>query len=314
MAFVWIIGNNGLLGSAIQRVLQNDKNDVFLPAERFHWGNEVELAAQFASAVKSFANFVGAGNSWQIYWAAGIGTMSSAEAELEVETQTLSMVLKLIGSETGLATDMGYLAFASSAGAIYAGAREDIITENTPVAPTTAYAHEKLMQEQMIKSFANDYGVTVLIARISTLYGAGQSIGKQQGLLTHIARSILRNKPVHIYVPFDTIRDYIDADDAAFAIVESIVVLGSNPGAHIKIIASEKPVTIAEIISIFKRIVRRSPRIVASASKLTDIYARRIQFRSVAVPINKSIPKKDMLVGIAQVMAAERLEFMRASR
>ena len=157
--------------------------------------------------------------------------MSSTEEGLAAETRALSIVLELIESEPVLMATGGSFSFSSSAGAIYAGASDDIITENTTVAPTTDYAREKLRQESLVSEFADrNSRVTVLLARISTLYGPGQAKGKRQGLLAHIARCLLRNQPVHIYVPFDTIRDYIAADDAAFAIGAAIYALSSKPG------------------------------------------------------------------------------------
>ena len=315
MTVAWVVGCNGLLGSALQRALSRRGVSLFTPAERFRWDSEPELTVQLKAAVKAYAAFAGSGNKWQIFWAAGVGTMSSTEAELTTETRTLSTVLSLVESVPGLTATEGHFTFASSAGAIYAGATDDIISENTPVAPTTAYAKEKLKQENLVSTFAlNNDRVTALLARISTLYGPGQATGKQQGLLAHIARCILRNQSVHIYVPFDTIRDYIAADDAAAAIVATLHAIGGKPGVFTKIIASEKPTTIAEIISIFNRISRRRPSIVASASRLSSIYTRRIQFHSMAVPINEQMPRTSLLVGIAQVMAAERSAFTRARR
>ena len=152
-----------------------------------------------------------------------------------------------------------------------------------------------------------------MLSRISTLYGPGQAKGKQQGLLVQFARRILRNQPIQIYVPFDTIRDYIFVDDAAAIIVASLRAIGEKPGVFTKIIASEQPTTIAEIFSIYKRIARRTPRIVTSASKLSIIYTRRIQFHSIAVPINEQLSRTSLLVGIAQVMAAERSAFAQSS-
>lgn len=307
MTSVWVVGSSGLLGSALQRTLQRRGDNLFTPAEKFHWDNELLLTTQLEAAVKAFAAFVGAGGHWQIYWAAGVGTMGSSQEELATESKTLSTILRLIEKETELLTVTGCFVFASSAGAIYAGASDEIITENTAVAPTTDYAREKLKQEKSISDFTHaNEKVTALLARISTLYGPGQASGKRQGLLAHIARCILRNQSVHIYVPFDTIRDYITADDAASMMVAASNVLSGKPGVFTKIIASEKPTTIAEIISVFKRIARRRPRIVASASKLSNLYTRRIQFFSQAVPIEKNMPTTSLLVGIAQVMAAER--------
>lgn len=311
MTIAWVLGSSGLLGSALWNVLSRTEIILFTPAERFRWDCEQELTVQLETAAKSFAAAVGSENNWCIYWAAGVGIMSSTEEELAVETRVLSKLLSFVESQPELVTTNGRFAFASSAGAIYAGATADIITEDTPVAPTTVYAHEKLKQESLLTKFAITHcRTTVLFARISTLYGPGQAIGKRQGLLAEIARRILRNQTIQIYVPFDTIRDYIAADDAAEAIVAAMLSLSGKSGVFTKIIASEQPTTIAEIISIYKRITRRPPRIVTCACKLSCIYTRRIQFHSIAVPVNAQINRTSLHVGIAQVMAAERSAYL----
>lgn len=315
MTAVWIIGAHGLLGSALHRALEGRVVRLFDPAERFCWHDEALLYAQLQAAIETFAGFADDSDSWQIYWAAGIGTMGSKQEELATETRTLSKMLGLIESEPRLMAKNGGFAFSSSAGAIYAGADDDIITEDTAVSPTTDYAREKLKQEALVTAFADkNVRIAALLARISTLYGPGQAKGKKQGLLAHIARCLVRNQPVHIYVPFDTIRDYISTDDAAFAISEAMGVLNGRHGAFIKIIASEQPVTIAEIISIFKRIARRRPSIVSSASKLSGLYTRRVQFRSITMPLGRQARKTSLLIGISQVMNAERLSFSRGGQ
>lgn len=312
MTIAWVIGSRGLLGSALCRTLLRHGTELFSPTEHFCWGNEHELSPQLAAAVQSFAAKVGTTDRWEIYWAAGVGTMSSPASALVPETNALSVLLSFIESQPQLTTTRGALALASSAGAIYAGYTDEIISENTPPAPTTAYAHEKLRQEDLLRSFVlASSRMSALIARISTLYGPGHSVGKQQGLIAHIARCILRNQPIQIYVPFDTIRDYITADDAAATIIASLGAISESPGVFTKIIASEQPTTIAEIVSIFKRIARRAPRIVTSASKLSSIYSRRIQFGSIAIPEYERVPMTSLLIGIAQVMASERAAFVR---
>ncbi len=313
MKIAWVLGGSGLLGAALCRELRRQGAEVFLPAERLRWGTGPELAAQIRRAVQAFAFRVGADCQWEIYWAAGVGTMSSSESALAPETYALSLALELIASQQSLMSAPGAIAFASSAGAIYAGSSDEIITEDTMPAPTTAYAREKLKQEELVRSFAlATDGTAALIARISTLYGPGQASGKQQGLLAHIARSILRNQPIQIYVPYDTIRDYIAADDAAAGMITSLRAAGKKPRVLLKIIASEHPVTIAEIVSVFRRIVRRTPRIVTSASSLSALYSRRVQFRSIALRENARVAARQLPVGIAQLMAAERSAFVQA--
>lgn len=309
MTVAWVLGSGGLLGSALCRSLRCNKTELFYPDERFAWGCEHDIGRQLVAAVQAFSNRICTARRWEIYWAAGVGTMSSLPADLALETQILSLLLDLIDSTPQLAMIPGAIAFCSSAGAIYAGSKEQIITEATMVAPTTPYANEKIRQEELIRTFARAKdNCTVLLARISTVYGPGQSSGKQQGLLTHIARSIIRKRPIQIYVPLDTIRDYIDADDASSFMVASLRLRDKNQKVFNKIIASEQPITIAEIISIFKHITRHSPKIITSTSRLTNVYSHRIRFRSL-IPQVEGFPKTTLVVGIAKVMAAERAAY-----
>lgn len=310
----WVLGSSGLLGAALYRALRRNGTRLFSPIERFSWENGPELDAQFAAAVQAFSSQVTAADRWEIYWAAGVGTMGSRSEALAAETRALSSLLRLVASDPNFTAVSGALAFASSAGAIYAGASDEIITENSPPKPTTAYALEKLRQEDMVRSFSDaNHGTAALIARISTLYGPGHSAGKKQGLLAHIARSLLRNQPIQIYVPYDTIRDYIAADDAAAEMVTALRATGGQPRVLIKLIASEHPVTIAEIISIFKKISRRHPRIVTSVNKLSGLYSRRLRFRSVVLPELTGVFTRGLPVGIAQLMISERSAFVRGS-
>lgn len=307
----WVIGSGGLLGSALGRALLRRGVDLFTQTGRFHWGNEQELGAQLSAAVESFAQQAAAADMWQIYWAAGVGTMSSSTADLSVETRALAYLLRLLEAQPQLALTPGVIALASSAGAIFAGSADETITWSTPPAPTTPYAYEKLRQEDLLRCHvASNSSVAALSARISTLYGPGHSAGKKQGLIAHIARSVLRNDPVRIFVPFDTVRDYIFSDDVAARMICASLVAVNNPGLSIKIIASEQPVSIAEIVSTFKKISRRAPRVVTSVCPETAFYSRRIQFRSDKGEAGDR-PRTSLLVGISQVLAAERAAYVR---
>ena len=305
MIIAWVLGSGGLLGSALCRSLRQDGTALFVPTEYFAWGSEATLRTQLIKAVQAFAAAVNSAGNWEIYWAAGIGTMGSGEAELITETQTLSHLIRLLMAEPILMTTAGRVAFASSAGAIYAGSTDPSISENTPPAPTSPYARQKLRQEELLQALA-DHGKCALIARISTLYGPGQALGKKQGLITQIARSIVKNQVVQIYVPLDTIRDYITADDAALEVIATLRVKALTPNGFVKIIASEQAASIAQIVSVFKRITHRPPRIVTTLDKLSSLYSKRVQFKSVIEPSRRGFAKTTLLVGIAQVMASER--------
>lgn len=312
MSLAWVIGSGGLLGTALCRVLHRKGDEMFEPDERFCWDDGEALAAQISTTISKFAARLLAFDQWQIYWAAGVGTMSSSAQALEPEARALALVLQSLESHPQIMAKAGEIVFASSAGAIYAESSDEIITEHSQPTPTTAYARAKLMQEDMLASFVKrNRCAGVLIARISTLYGTGQATGKKQGLLTHMARCILRNEPIQIYVPFDTIRDYIAADDAADAMVSVLARIAAPRQTVIRIVASERPTTIAEIVSIFKRIARRGPRIVTSASRLSGLYTRRVQFRSMAPQAGANLPAMSLAVGIARLMLQERVNLAR---
>ena len=218
-----------------------------------------------------------------------------------METRLLSKMLSLLESQPAFIATEGCFAFASSAGAIYAGATNDIINENTYLVPTNAYAHEKLKLESLISVFVIKHStVTAFSARISILYGTGQATGKQQELIAEIAHQILGNQPIQIYVPFDTIRDYITATNATLMILATLRASRD---------ASIKSSTIAEVISVYKKIGSRKPRIVISASKLFSIFNLRIQFNSLVCFANERMSRISLFVAIAQVLTAARATF-----
>ena len=306
MTVAWVLGSTGLLGSALCRRLRDAGCELFFPSERFPWFDSDAMQPAMRRAVQSFGARVESARPWQIYWAAGAGTMGSRPEDLTGETQALQTLLCLVAADQRLMDAEGAVALASSAGAIYAGAGDRIATETTPVAPTTPYAAEKLHQECLLRAFAAESPrQRALLARISTLYGAGQASGKKQGLLSQIARNILRNRPVHIYVPFDTVRDYIEAGDAADRIVHALREPSTETSCQVRIIASERPVSIAEIIANFKRIARKNPRIVTSAGRLSNLYARRMLFRSTLPWSSVVRPARQIAVGIAQLLMSE---------
>ncbi|MDB5850268.1 MAG: fcf1 [Rhodoferax sp.] len=306
MIVAWVIGSGGLLGKALGRAL-GEYTQPFSPAERFHWNTEATLKQQLLQAVRAFAEQASAAAQWHIFWTAGVGTFASSAETMAQETKTLALLLDAIRNSPVLCARPGCITLASSAGAIYAGSKAFVITEDTPAAPTTPYAAEKMRHEAMLTALAGELGkLHVFLARISTIYGGGQTSKKSQGLLTHIARCVIRREPVHIYVPYDTIRDYIAVADVAQDMVHGALASVGTPGVTMKLIASEHPTTIAEIIGIFRKIAKRNPRVITSANRLSALYAKRIQFRSSIHPGGTVPARTPLLVGIAQLLGEEQ--------
>lgn len=309
MRHIWVLGGSGLLGSAMKRTVMEEKEvTLFQEPSPLPWTDTSALRQQLAETIDLFANTIGKSDAWELHWMAGRSIMSSSKAELEEETEILSFILDEIQSHKAMQEAEGTIVFASSAGGVYAGSTEETIDESSAVSPLTAYGEEKLRQEELVRAWAKAHQKkSALIARLSTLYGPNQSRGKKQGLLTHIARCILQKKPVEIFVPFDTIRDYIHVRDAAEEILRCLKQVWGSGSVLTKIVASEEPTTVAQIIQLFRHVLRIRPRIITSNNPKSSHYARRMCFRSSVLPRERGKKHTILLCGIAEILASERL-------
>jgi UDP-glucose 4-epimerase len=120
------------------------------------------------------------------------------------------------------------------------------------------------------------------VARISNLYGAGQSLARPVGLIARLSQSLLHRRPLHVYVPLDTLRDYLHVEDAARYLLRSLDRLRrlEPPTSLVKVFAAEQSVSIAGVIGIFRRVAKRAPRIVCMPHPVSGQQPSRLRFRS----------------------------------
>lgn len=280
MALVWVIGSGGMLGKALIHELNQTEDALFNPANKFNWADPSETCRQIKQVANQFSREAGK-HAWTIYWTAGTGTMHSNEEELQTETNLIDTLITSLLDNENLNLHIGKFIFASSAGAIYAGAPEGVTTESTEPAPINAYGRTKLLQESALKRLNQDgKGAIVVTCRISTLYGFKSKDGKQQGLIAEMVRRSLTNQVIHIYVPLETMRDYITPKDAAIQMIDTAKNSENTSDLKIKIIASGVSTSVAEIIAILKRISKRNLRIVTQVDMKCGQYQRVIQFKS----------------------------------
>src|SRR5574343_649349 len=85
MKRVWVIGAGGMLGAAVIRALSHGVTEVYRYGESFDWRNPQRVREQFEEAIREFTAGLAAGDAWEIYWAAGVGSMGSIRADLDKE-------------------------------------------------------------------------------------------------------------------------------------------------------------------------------------------------------------------------------------
>ena len=298
----WVVGSGGLLGSAVVRRLRSlgrDVRTVVVP-----WSDPQASRVVLSSLAREVAR-----SEAEVYWCAGAAVIGSSQPEFDAELACLRAFL------SGWAPVGGNNAFflASSAGGVYAGSSAPPFTEETVAVPISPYGDAKLAAEQVAREFAGRADVALLVGRTANLYGPGQDITKQQGLISQLCRAELTRQPLTIYVSLDTMRDYLFVDDAAAMAVAGLGAVRARGCSHLKILASEQPATIGAVLGGLRRITRRRPPVILGASPNAQFQVRDLRLRSDAWPPTAGFARTPMPAGMSATLTAVGTQ-LRATR
>lgn len=299
----WVVGRGGLLGGAVERAVSKT-GAVWTPEERVPWAT-ADAADALMRGVQRFAAEAGAGR-WQLAWCAGSSVTTSVRDELRAELGLLRLTLEALAT---WARGPGAVFLASSAGGAYAGAGQPPpFTERTPPIALSPYGETKLDAERLAVDWGRRSGVPVVIGRIANLYGPGQHLPKHQGLISQFCRAHLTGQPLLLYMPLDTVRDYLYVDDAGAMAAQMLQrARGLPPGASVmKILASHRALTIGALLGEMRRLLRRSPPVVHGPSPAARLQARDLRLQSVTWPDLDRRPMTPLPVGISATMEGLR--------
>jgi UDP-glucose 4-epimerase len=289
----WVVGRGGLLGRHVEASLVADdpRSELWRPESPIGWDEKERAVADLEWEMLRFLDRAAQSRApWRLLWCAGAGVIATSPDELALETAVLTRVLHGVAgrlSSDALLAQAGTIFFTSSAGGVYSASEAPPpFDEHSPVGALAPYGREKLAQEELFGRLADRCGVDLLIGRLSNLYGPGQKLSKPQGLISHVGRAALRREPVSIYVPLDTIRDYLFAADAGRMIIEAISLrevarkVGAGGGPTTKIFASEVETTVASVLGAWRQALRRPLRVALASSPAGPLQPRVLSFRS----------------------------------
>jgi UDP-glucose 4-epimerase len=236
-------------------------------------------------------------DGWAVLWCAGAGVTATAAPQLHAEVELFAQVLAAIRPQDA---PSGVVFLASSVGGLYAGSPSPPFDEGTEPRPLSPYGRAKQAMEEVAQDWAMRMGGRVLVARISNLYGPGQDIAKPQGLITQLLRSHLTRRPLQVYVPLDTTRDYLYVRDSAGRVVAATRRAASMPaGSHVtKVIASQRATTVGAVIGELQRVLRRRPPIILGSSPIAGFQARDLRVLSTIWTDLDAAPTTPFPVGI----------------
>ena len=193
---------------------------------------------------------------WCVVWAAGAATTSTPPEQALAELEPLTGMLT--GLRSARPSGPGAVFITSSAGGIYAGSTGAPFDDATPPAPLSAYGELKLAQETLARDVLEGI-CPVVVGRIGNLYGPGQNLAKLQGLISRLALSAVTQQPTNIFVPLDTIRDYIYVDDAARAVLDAVhaAAAGDHARTRTHVIASGQGSTVGQVVRTMNLVAKR---------------------------------------------------------
>jgi UDP-glucose 4-epimerase len=307
VTLAWVVGRGGLLGSHVAAALRVRSRDAaFLPGS-FSWNDPGRLFGEIEAAVSAFSSQVRDHDGWSIFWCAGSGIVGASAASLGEESRSFERFLARLRPPRP-----GRFFLASSAGGVWGGSTDRPITEASPPRPISAYGLLQLEKEGALARWAGQVAnASTLVGRLSNLYGPGQALAKAQGLVSSLTRSLLLGRPAHVFVPLDTIRDYLYAEDAAQAILRGMDRLRdeatrSRASVHaLKLFASEQSTTIGGLIGALRRTAKQPLRVVTGLHPATSLQPACLQFRSAFWRDEPPQPVTGLLEGMDRVFRHE---------
>ncbi len=248
---VLVIGGSGLVGSSIVSALK--RADV---AARVDWTSTAAASRDLQQCFRKLLWEAEQHGRWTVYWAAGRSVISSdpdlIRREQNVYRSAVTSLLEMSGESNGL------IVITSSAGALYRGNPGEVSTESSAPEPTSRYGEMKLEQEEFLRTATSDASKTGLALRVASAYGCRQDATKQQGLISALIRSARRQTVVTIFVPRETRRHYISAEDVGSGAVHIAAALDDG-GFHTRLLYSERSRTVVEVVEVVRRVCGKRP-------------------------------------------------------
>ena len=293
----WIVGR-GLLGRAVERARLEPAFTRAIP-----WTDPRRSIASITQGLNEFASIEG---PLEFYWAAGRGVTSTPLAQLEVELDVFSAVIQHIGTLPVDVRERLTVFLASSVGGAYGGATNPPFDEHTAPVPLSSYGEVKLRMERTLERATETGGWRSFIARITNIYGAGQDLTKAQGLISALVRGHLAGQPISVYVPLDTLRDYLYEDDCAAIIDAGMRRIRSLPEGTttMKIVGSMRAVSIGALLSELTRLRRRRGSIVLGGGDSSG-QALDLRVRSRVWPDLDGLARTTLPEGLSRVFQAQ---------
>jgi UDP-glucose 4-epimerase len=263
---LWILGQGGFLGTSIARIAVHAGFSIF-QGHPIPWRDSSVRAEAMNQLAHRFAEFSTGGDPL-IIWAAGADGVGERQDKGEVES--FNDFVHAISATSNL--NNAKVVVCSSAGGVYGASENPPFSVSSTIAASNPYGASKIAIEAIAGTEFSS-SVKVHIARITNLYGPWP--GPRQGLVNRMCTAAATRKALQIYVPLDTVRDYIYVDDAAELILLEAAAAEDN--FSLSLIGSGENSSVGEVIKTVTNVTHRKVPISLAYLESTKLQPRDLR-------------------------------------
>lgn len=233
---------------------------------------------------------------------AHLAAVASVQASVDdpVRTHQSNFIGTLNVCEAMRQTGVKRVLFASSA-AVYGNNGEgESIDEDTPKAPLTPYAVDKLASEQYFDFYHRQHGLEPVIFRFFNIYGPRQDPSSPySGVISIFSERALKGLPITVFGDGEQTRDFVYVEDLVDLLVQAIEMPRVEVGAVN--VGWNQATTLKQMLQALEAVVGKLPPVSYGPARSGDIRHSRANNQRLLERFTTS-EQTPMRVGLARLL------------
>ncbi|MCD6525710.1 MAG: NAD-dependent epimerase/dehydratase family protein [Desulfuromonas sp.] len=232
---ILITGGAGFIGSHLTELLLEQGHTVQV-IDNFSTGKRANLPASprlkvIEADVRDRAALMQVTKEMDaiVHLAAVASVQASVEDPVTTHDVNLGGTINLL--EAARINNVKRFVFASSA-SVYGDVQQLPVSQDTPLAPLTPYAADKLASEHYIDFYRRQHGLTTAIFRFFNIYGPRQDPSSPySGVISIFIEKAINNQPITIFGDGLQSRDFVYVSDLTNVLSQALVTDTPHCGA-----------------------------------------------------------------------------------
>jgi len=210
MARILVTGGAGFIGSEVIRQLKVKQSEFKVRAMDLvrHPDDDIERFTGSIMDINDVSQAV-QGCDYVMHMAAMLGVKRTEQQRLSCLNVNIQGTINILDACVKARVKKVVLMSSSE---VYGDARENPISEDTPLSPKSVYAVSKLAGEEYCRAYFDQYGLEFSVVRFFNSYGPGQVA---EFVLPRFVSAVMDDKPPTVYGSGEQIRAFCYVGDSA---------------------------------------------------------------------------------------------------